>query len=146
MSDEQERQEKEEKEEKERDEWGGEKWGEKWSRDPLGTFTWALIIIWAGVVLLLVNLSADGEAILGLDSGNFWAWILTGAGVLIWLEILVRVAMPAYRQPLGGRIILGTIFIMVGASEVVDVELWPLVIIAIGVALLLGYFRGPRRL
>jgi hypothetical protein len=135
-----------EKEEKGDDDWGGEKWSEKWSRDPLGTFIWALILIWAGVAFLLVNLSGDDGSFLGMDSGNVWAWILAGAGVLIWIEVLVRVAMPAYRRPIGGRIILGTILVMIGVGEVADVELWPLIIIAIGIALLLGYFGGPRRL
>ncbi len=141
-----ERAEKEEKEEKGGDDFGGEKWSEKWSRDPLGTFIWALILIWAGVAFLLVNLAGDDGGFLGMEEGNVWAWILAGAGVLIWLEVVVRVAMPVYRRPVGGRIILGTILVMIGVGEVVDVELWPLIIIAIGVALLLGYFGGARRL
>ena len=28
---------------------------EKWRRDPLGTIAWAIVLIWSGVVLLLVN-------------------------------------------------------------------------------------------
>jgi len=135
-----------EKEEKGGDDWGGEKWSEKWTRDPLGTFIWALILIWAGVAFLLVNLAGDDGSFLGMEEGNVWAWILAGAGVLIWIEVLVRVVMPAYRRPIGGRIILGTILVMVGVGEVANVELWPLIIIAIGVALLLGYFGGSRRL
>lgn len=42
------REEKEEKEEK--------SWEEKWHRDPLGTATWAVILIWAGLVLLADNM------------------------------------------------------------------------------------------
>ena len=145
MSEERERKQRGEKEEKGGDDFGGEKWSEKWSSDPLGTFIWALIIIWAGVAFLLVNLAGDDGAFLGMDTGNVWAFILAGAGVLIWIEVLVRVAMPAYRRPIGGRIILGTILIMIGVGEVVEVELWPLIIIAIGIALLLGYFGGARR-
>lgn len=137
-----ERAEKEEKEEKDRDD---EKWSEKWSRDPLGTFIWALIIIWAGVAFLLVNLGKEGEEILGMTDENVWAWILAGAGVLIWIEVVARLTMPAYRRPVGGRIILGTILVMFGVGEVFDVELWPLIIIAIGVGLLLGYFGESRR-
>ena len=29
---------------------------EKWRRDPLGSITWAVILIWAGLVLLADNL------------------------------------------------------------------------------------------
>ena len=147
MSDEGERKErgeKEEKDEKGRDDFSGEKWSEKWSRDPIDTFTWALIIIWAGVAFLLVNLAEDGEAFLGMDDGNVWAWIMAGAGVFIWLNIVLRLVNPAYRQPIGGRVILGTILIVIGAGSAIDVELWPLVIVAVGVAMLLGYFRRPK--
>ena len=147
MSDEGERKErgeKEEKDEKGRDDFSGEKWSEKWSRDPVDTFTWALLIIWAGVAFLLVNLAADGEAFLGMDEGNVWAWIMTGGGVLVWLNIGLRLLNPAYRQPLGGKIILGTILIVIGVGSVIDVELWPLVIVAVGIAMLLGYFRRPK--
>lgn len=141
MSDEKERN---EKEEKDRGDFSGEKWSEKWSRDPVDTFTWALFIIWAGVAFLLVNLGEDGETVLGMDSGNVWAWILAGGGVLMWLNVLLRTVNPAYRAPLGGKIILGTVLIVIGVGGVIDVELWPLIIIAIGVSLLLGYFRKPR--
>jgi hypothetical protein len=142
MSNEKERNEKEEKDESQR---GGEKWGgEKWASDPLGRVVFALILIWAGVAFLLVNLTGDGEAFLGIDEGNVWGLILAGAGVIIWLEVLLRVAMPAYRRPLGGRIILGTILLVIGLGGVFDVELWPLIIIAIGVSMLLGYLTGSR--
>lgn len=144
MSEESEREERGEKEEKGRADFSGEKWSEKWTRDPVDAFTWALIIIWAGVAFLLVNLADNGEAILGMDSENVWAYILAGAGVFIWLNILLRVVNPAYRQPLGGRIILGTILIVVGVGEVLDVELWALIIIAIGISMLLGYFSRAR--
>lgn len=139
--------EKDEKEDEKSDQdWGGEKWrGEKWSRDPLGSIIWALILIWAGVVFLLVNLAENGDAFLGLDSGSAWAWIMAGAGALIWLGVLVRLAMPAYRRPVGGSIVLGTILVIVGVGELIEVDLWPLIIIAIGVSMLLGYFSGPRR-
>lgn len=145
MPDERERHEKEEKEEKDDGGWGDEKWsGEKWAGDPLGRITLALIIIWAGLVLLLRNVGED-QMLLGVDWSNTWAWIFTGAGVLIWIEVLLRLAIPSYRRPVGGRLILGTIFFIIGIGSLIDVSLWPLLLIAVGVALLLGYFVGPRR-
>ena len=81
MSNEKERNEKEEKDE---GQWGGEKWsGEKWASDPLGRVIFALIIIWAGVAFLLMNLTGDGERFLGIEEGNVWALIMAGAGVII---------------------------------------------------------------
>ncbi len=135
-----------EKQDEKRDD---EKGAEKWARDPVSAFVWALILIWAGVVFLLVNATGEGEQILGMDinDSNAWAVIMAGAGVLIWLGVLVRVVMPAHRRPLGGSIILGTIFLIVGGGELLqdeDVELWPLIIIAVGVSMLFGFFRPKR--
>ena len=145
MSDDRERNEKDEKDEKGDDEWGGEKWGgEKWASDPLGRITFALIVIWAGIVLLASNMAKD-QTFLGVDLGNPWAWIFTGAGVLIWIEVLVRLVLPEYRRPMGGRLILGTVFVIIGIGWLVEVSLWPLLIIAIGFSMLLGYFLGPRK-
>jgi hypothetical protein len=145
MSGDRERNKKNEKDEKGEDEWGGEKWsGEKWAGDPLGRITSALIVIWAGIVLLVSNM-ADDQTLLGVDLSNPWAWIFTGAGVLIWIEVLLRLAMPEYRRPMGGRLILGTVFVIIGVGWLVEVSLWPLLIIAIGCAMLLGYFIGPRK-
>jgi hypothetical protein len=53
--------------------------------------------------------------------------------------------MPAYRRPVGGRLILGTILVIIGIGGVIDVSLWPLILVAIGVSMLLGYFMSPRR-
>jgi len=150
MSDERETKRRDEKDEKDEKDEGrdnekwGEKWGgEKWSSDPLGSALWALFIIWIGVVLLMANMGDEGEKVLGLDWDNFWAWVLTGGGVLTWLDILLRMVMPTYRRPLGGRIIWGTILLVLGVGGLIDMELWPLIIIAIGVSMLAGYFR-PR--
>lgn len=145
MSDERARNEKEEKDEKGDREWGDDKWsGEKWAGDPLGRITFALIVIWAGAVLLLANIGED-QTLLGVDLSNPWTWIFSGAGVLIWIEVLLRLAIPEYRRPVGGRLILGTFLVIIGVGSVIDVSLWPLLIIAIGLAMLLGYFLGPRR-
>ena len=145
MSEERQRSEKDEKDEKGDEEWSGDKWsGEKWAGDPLGRITFALIIIWAGIVFLLRNLGEDGQTVLGIDWSNIWAWIFTGAGVLVLLEVLLRLLLPEYRRPMGGRLVLGTFLLILGIGWLVEVNLWPLLIIAVGVAMLLGYFIGPR--
>ena len=67
--------------------------------DPLSWFSWASILIWAGFVLMFKNL---GET-LGVEPENAAAWILTGAGVVFWLEAILRLAMPKYRGAVGER-------------------------------------------
>ena len=109
--------------------------------DPLNWFTGALILIWAGFVLLFKNM---GE-VLGVEPENASAWILTGVGVLLWLEAILRLAIPKYRRSVGERVIMGMIFVIVGLGEVVEMSLWPLLLVGLGIAMMLGYFTFPRR-
>jgi hypothetical protein len=114
--------------------------GEQSGIDPLSWFSWALILIWAGFVLMFKNM---GEA-LGVEPENASAWILTGAGVVFWLEAILRLAIPKYQWAVGERVILGMVFVIVGLGEVVEMSLWPLLLVAIGVAIMVGFFSLPR--
>ena len=109
--------------------------------DPLNWFTGALILIWAGFVLMFKNL---GE-VLGVEPENASAWILTGVGVLLWIEAFLRLAIPKYRRSVGERVIMGMIFVIVGLGEVVEMSLWPLLLVGLGIAMMLGFFSVPRR-
>ncbi len=136
----------EEKQEEKRAEKGPEEkgWGEKdWRRDALGGSIWALILIWAGAMFLLVTL--DLTFLDWLDWGNVWGAILLGAGVLIGAEIVIRLLVPSHAQPLRGRIVLATILIILGISALTDVMLWPLILIAVGFSILFqAFFQRPR--
>jgi hypothetical protein len=132
-----------EKEEKEgQDEKGrGESWEEKWRRDPVDAAGWAAIFIWAGLVLLagnigiLDNVSPDLEA---------WSVIFLGAGMIVLLGVAFRLLVPAYRRPVTGSLILGAVLVGVGLGDLVGWGLiGGLILIAIGVgALLGGFFRN----
>jgi uncharacterized membrane protein len=114
---------------------------EKWREDPLSAAVWAGILVWAGVALLLGNMGAlDDVALEG------WDLAFAGAGVILLLEALVRVLVPAYRQPIIGNLILGFVFLAIGLGElgVWDV-IWPLAIVLLGVALLLRGFGWRRQ-
>jgi len=147
-----ERDEKQEKEE-EKHEKEERSWDEKWRRDPLSGIVWALILIWAGVVLLANNLGWLDALTETLPPAlrpelDTWPLILLGAGGIIILEVAVRVLVPAYRQPVTGTLILGVILIAVGLGDLFSWQLvWPIVLIIIGVSLLLGGLsrgRAPR--
>ncbi len=131
----QEKQEKqEEKDEKER---GG--WDEKWRNDPLGAITWAAILIWAGLVLLAENLGL----LVPLEALSAWNVIFAGAGLIVLLQALVRVLVPAYRRPVVGTVIFGLILIAIGLGDIFNWGIvWALIVIALGVSLLL---RGVIR-
>jgi hypothetical protein len=128
-------------EEKAEKDHGDEKdWDEKWHRDPLSAARWAAILIWAGLALLLENL----EMLTRFETLEAWDLIFAGAGLILLLEVVVRVLLPAYRRPVTGSIIVGVVLLALGVGSALGVSLvWPLVLIAIGLLILLrGVFPG----
>jgi hypothetical protein len=148
-----EKNEKDEKDEKEVDKREEKTAEEKWRRDPLGSITWAAILIWAGLVFLVQNLNPSlltslsfgierDETVTNFDP-RAWTIILIGAGIILLVQVVVRLVMPAYRSPVGGSLILAAILLGSGLGNIFGWELvGPLVIIAIGVSILL---RGSWR-
>ncbi len=125
------RNEREEKEEKGKE----ESWEEKWRRDPVSAALWAFILIWAGLVLIAVNLNLFG---IGWEA---WPIIFLGAGVIVLLGVVVRLLVPAYRKPVTGSIIFGFILVGIGLGELTRWDVvGALVLIAIGVSILLSRF------
>lgn len=143
----------EEKEVEKRDEKREEKSvEEKYRRDPVGTTVWALILIWAGLVFLADNLGwlsalrtqniSPGTNIPFMGLGA-WSLVLTGAGVILLLEVIFRLSIPAYRAPVGGTIILAAIFLGIGLGNIYGWNVvWPLILIALGLSFLV---RGLLR-
>jgi hypothetical protein len=135
----------EKREEKSADDRG---WDEKWRRDPLSSIVWAVILVWAGLVLLVGNLGIIEQFSrlpgLGfLASLSAWGIILVGAGFIILLEVLVRLLVPAYRRPVGGSLVFALILIGLGLGNLFSWNiLWPLILIAIGLVVILrGFLR-----
>jgi hypothetical protein len=116
---------------------------EKWRRDPLGAVIWALILIWAGVVFLVQNLGLLPVERFGLI--GTWGAILVGAGVLLLLEVLVRVLIPEYRRPVVGTLILAFVLIGVGLGQLANWGvLWGVALVIIGAAVLVGGLMRRR--
>ncbi len=113
---------------------------EKYHRNPLGFVTFALLIIWLGVTLLLQN-----SGVIPNDRQG-WAVFMWGGGGLILVEALTRLAIPRFRRPLVGSFVWGAIWVGVGFGLWYDrwELIGPIVIIAIGVAVLAGRL-APRR-
>ena len=118
-----------EKDEKEHD--------EKWRRDPLGAVIWALILIWAGVVLLGNNLQLL-PTVPGMRLSE-WSWIFAGAGVLLLCQVVIRLIMPEYRRGVIGNLILAFIALGVGLGDALGPGIiWGLLLVAVGAALVVG--------
>ena len=132
--------EKQDEKEREKKQEKGGGLDEKYRRDPLGFVSWAVLIIWLGVILLLQNLDVI------TDGSKGWAIFAWGGGVLIFAEALVRLMVPRWRRSIVGAFIWGAIWVGVGFGLWYDKWeiIGPVVIIAIGVALLAGRLV-PRR-
>jgi hypothetical protein len=115
---------------------------EKWRRDPLSAVVWASILIWAGLAFLAANLGLFAR----FEWMDGWGLAFIGAGLIVLLEVAVRLLVPAYRRPVGGSLIVGFILLGIGLGNLVRADLvFPMIIIAIGIGILLRNFaRGNR--
>jgi hypothetical protein len=79
--------------------------------------------------------------------GDFsvWGLIFLGAGVILLLEVLLRLLIPAYRKPVTGTIILAFVFIGIGLGNVLRWEfIFALVLIAVGLSIIVGSLTRRR--
>jgi hypothetical protein len=110
--------------------------------DSLGRFTFAGILIMAGLIWL-----ADGLNLLPqLGEAQVKDWIFLGAGGLLLLEGVLRVFSPDGYGPSTWRMIVGIVLLGLGASAVFGISLstswWPIILIIMGISAL---GRGFRR-
>lgn len=129
---------------------------EKSRQDTISSLSFAAFLIWAGVVLLLNNtgnlqILTDFIADLNLPRTDLpfdipfintdgWRVFFLGAGLLVLIEIVIRILVPMYRKPIVGSIIWAAILfgLALGTWQII----WPLAIVVAGLAILL---RGLLR-
>jgi len=76
---------------------------------------------------------------------SVWGLILLGAGGILLVEVLTRLLVPAYRRPIGGTLILAFVFIGLGLGNIVSWDMiWPLILIAIGLSIVMGGLLRKR--
>jgi len=127
-------------------------WEEKYKRDPLNPIIWGVILLWAGAVLLLSNMGMLDSLLRRTLIAPAWAgrlaqgWslVMLGAGVILLIEVAIRLLVPLYRHSIVGTVILAIVFIGIGLGDLVSWNiLWPLVLIALGLIIVArGFFRG----
>lgn len=122
---------------------------EKWRNDPLGALVFACVLIWAGIVLLLENLgtleawatqAAQATGWAALENHEAWQFIALGAGLIVVVEIILRLVVPAYRRPIMGSVIWAVILIGIGLGGLMNWSIvWPVILIVLGLSIV---FRG----
>ena len=134
-----------EKKRDEKDEKGEEKRGEKeekWRRDRVNAVVWALVAVWAALIIL-AEVTDFGD-----DLGNWWeAWAVffAGAGTLILLGTFYRLLVPAQRRPIAGGLILGFVFLGIGLGDLIGWGyIWVVVLIAVALVILFSAFGRQR--
>ncbi len=120
----------------------GKSWEEKRRRDPLASLGWALVLIWAGVVLLADNFDLIDQINIDFIADlQPWSIIFAGAGLIVLALAVVRLLVPEYRGPVTGNIIFGFILVGVGLAETVGWGIMAaLILIALGISSLLRGF------
>ena len=149
--DEKEMEKREEKEEKSSDE---KNWDEKWRRDPISAIVWAILFIWAGLVLLADNMGsldawlaslAQSTGLAFIAEMEQWEVILVGAGFIVLIEVIVRLLIPEYRRSVGGTIFLAILLISIGLGNVIGWSVvGPLIFIALGLSILARGLTGRK--
>lgn len=123
-------------EEKQHEKMDEKTWEEKHRSDPLSRLIWAGILIWAGVVLLANNLGILRDIPL-LGGMSAWSLVFAGAGLIILVEVLIRLVVPEYSGPVIGSLIIALVLLGIGLDDLVGWSIvWPTIVIGVGVVIL----------
>jgi hypothetical protein len=118
----------------------GEK-GEKQEKSggPLGgALVGGSVLIWLGITFYFQTIGV-------LSSNNSWAYFLLGMGVILMADGVV--AAMQKRPAFIGLLIGGAAIALIGAGNILSSwqNLWPLFLILVGIAVIVGGFTARRR-
>ena len=105
--------------------------------DALG---WALVLIWAGIVLLMDTTSIADN----FDQWNGWSVFFTGFGVLAFLVISIRSLVTEFPSPSVWDVIFTLMMLGLGQGEKIE-WIWPILPFAVGVMIIYGVITGKDR-
>lgn len=118
------------------------------TRDSLSAFLWGAVVLWAGLVFLVNNLGMLDSVLPvtltvlpGVPSyfhPEIWSIILIGAGLLVWLGVIIRILVPAFRHDIISGLVFGLILMGIGFGILYGWDLaWPVLLVGIGLSVLL---------
>jgi cobalamin synthase len=106
--------------------------------DPLRGLFWGLLLVMLGLLFL-----ANQQNWIADDT--WWQYLLIGLGVVFLIDGLAHYWNPTYRGYGYSRFIPGIILLFVGLAFIFSFDQWwPIILIAVGVALLLSFFFRRR--
>lgn len=102
-------------------------------KDPLSGILVGLILISAGVVFYLYEQNVLYEWL--------W-WFLFAVGVLLAVDVIIRIIIPKYRYSIGGRLIAALFLLIISCGQLFDFEhWWPFLLIAAGLGIIYNSLR-----
>lgn len=105
--------------------------------DRSGAIVGGLILVWLGVSLYLGQTNI-------IPGTNWWAYFLTGLGAILIVRGIQRRTRTG--QPLVGMALGGVVLLVIGLSGIFSIgTAWPLVLVAIGVAVIFSGLSARRR-
>jgi hypothetical protein len=131
---------REEKEEKYEKQEKGEKSEKGRGGDIAGAITGGLVLVLLGVLFYLAQTNY-----ITITWSNWWEYFIIGLGFILIIQGLVR--WGSRGRMYTGSFIGGAVLIVVGAVFVseANIELWPLILVVIGIAVVASAFTGRRR-
>lgn len=125
--------------------WSGHGWRHHLpGRDLMSGVFWAAMLVLAGAVLLADNLNL----LPAMGRAQPWDWIMLGAGGLMLFFAFIQAISPDLGRPSGFWAIVGVVLLIFGSRNIffptmnLDIsQLWPVILIVIGLGSLSRAFR-----
>jgi hypothetical protein len=116
---------------------------ERLTADRLNAVTWALVLVWGAVVIIMEIGNASWA-----DGWNSGAVFAVGAGAVLLADGIIRALTPAYRRGMTFKLILGAVLLAAGIGEPLDFDgryIGVAALITIAAVILLRAFTKPER-
>ncbi|MEO0086544.1 MAG: hypothetical protein ABIK77_04160 [candidate division WOR-3 bacterium] len=96
----------------------------------------SLEYIFSGLILIVIGLTLSLRYIGIISWNDWWAYLLLGLGIVFFIDALLRSII--LKKGIVGRIITGTILVIIGVGKLVSLRIWfSYVVLIIGLILVI---------